>query len=413
MNKRNRNATEEELQDFINSGTSKNTVASRNQWGNTFLEHLKGRGKTISQMAVHEELKNELIRFYYSVKKLNGESYSIGSLRTSIGPLSAYLSDNIPGLERRISIHNDENMYAVRQMIEAVFKEGAKEGRDDAKNKSVLTNEQESLLYNHFKIDNPVGLLNRVLYIISKFGFLRGQGCHNFLLEWVKELPMNGSHQRSFEFTLPVEKNNQRGLSKSSSAKFSIPYECVEENNTFAFYLSKRPSSFNCPYLFLKPATDKVPNVSVEYPMGFWYNNQPATKNQTTKFIQKAVEDLKMQPGNGSGLTGHSIKATAITQLARAGVQDSEIMKSSRHKSSASLQHYKHNDETATVNALLIRPATSSSVTSTNVSSIAPLPLNPAHNISNQPFKRPAIRKPLARYPVNKPFKIPTFIKPK
>ena len=129
MNKRGRNATEEELQDFINSGTSKNTVASRNQWGNTFLEHLKGRGKTISQMAVHEELKNELIRFYYSVKKLNGESYSIGSLRTSIGPLSAYLSNNIPGLERRISIHNDENMFAVRQMIEAVFKEGAKEGR--------------------------------------------------------------------------------------------------------------------------------------------------------------------------------------------------------------------------------------------------------------------------------------------
>jgi hypothetical protein len=87
----------------------------------------------------------------------------------------------------------------------------------------------------------------------------------------------------------------------------------------------------NCSYLFLKPATDKVPNISVEYPMGFWYNNQPATKNQTTKFIQKAVEDLKMQPGNGSGLTGHSIKATAITQLARTGVQDSEIMKSSRH----------------------------------------------------------------------------------
>jgi hypothetical protein len=39
--------------------------------------------------------------------------------------------------------------------------------------------------------------------------------------------------------------------------------------------------------------------------------------------------------------------------------------------------------------------------------------LNPAYNISKQPFKRPAIRKPLARYPVNKPFKIPNFIRPK
>jgi hypothetical protein len=118
-------------------------------------------------------------RFSNCIKQDTGNSYQISSLRTSVGPLSAYLSENIPGLNgRRISIHNDDAFFKVRRMLDAVFKDGAKKGLDIGENKSVFSIEQERIILDSFDCETPIGLLEKTMFIISKFGALRGQGCN-------------------------------------------------------------------------------------------------------------------------------------------------------------------------------------------------------------------------------------------
>jgi hypothetical protein len=70
MNQRDANAPMEELQAFMDGGIPSNTKLSRKQWGKVFLNHLKERNTTLEAMAVEKNLIEELIRFYFSVKKL-------------------------------------------------------------------------------------------------------------------------------------------------------------------------------------------------------------------------------------------------------------------------------------------------------------------------------------------------------
>ena len=63
-----------------------------------------------------------------------------------------------------------------------------------------------------------------------------------------------------------------------------------------------------------------------------------------TEFIQRAAKKLNLGTGNGSGFTGHSIRASVITHLAADGAQDSNIMGISGHRSIAGLMQYKKNE---------------------------------------------------------------------
>ena len=87
--------------------------------------------------------------------------------------------------------------------------------------------------------------------------------------------------------------------------------------------------------LFLKPASK-----SQALNCNYWYDDRKATNSTVTKFIQRAANEVGLDAGTGSGFTGHSIRATAVTQLAENGVQDSEIMVLTGHRASSSLKSY-------------------------------------------------------------------------
>lgn len=383
------------IQAFIDSGKNSNTEKSREQWGINFKEHLKKRNLTLADISNLPLLDEELTRFYYSLKKKNGSPYEVSSLRTSIGPLSHYLSKNIPGLSGKfLSIYKGAEFSRTRDMLDALFKEGAIEGRDIGKHKTVLTDDQELKIVSSFNINTPTGLLKRICYTVSKYGCFRGQGCVGFPFANVMELPQNEKMERSFQFTLPQEKNNQRGLShRGANRTFSIPYNCKQDNDIIALYLSKRPSHYSCESLFLKPA---LPSQAETH--GYWYEDRPAPKKLITLFMQAAARELEFGKGDGSGITGHSIRATAITQLARHGIQDSSIMKITGHKSSSGLKAYKQNpEEKQHLLSLIQLPRTHSPLVS------LPVNLHPPSSSSTNPAKR--------FKQVNMPFKPPTFIK--
>ena len=67
-----------------------------------------------------------------------------------------------------------------------------------------------------------------------------------------------------------------------------------------------------------------------------WYTGQPLGKNTMSVMIKRISE----KAGLSRSFTNHSVRATCITKLAKAGVPDSVIMATSGHKRAESLLSY-------------------------------------------------------------------------
>ena len=188
-----RNCDDDEaaIQAFIDTGKYRNTEKSRALWGSNFIQHLNKRKLTLAQMNNFTLMDEELTRFYYSMKKKNSTPFEVSSMRTYINwPSLNYISQNIPGLSGKLgSIYNGTEFAKTRGMLDALFKEGAKEGMYVGKHKTVLTDEQEHQIVSSFDINTPIGLLKRVCYTVSQYGCFRGQGCLGFPVANVTELP--------------------------------------------------------------------------------------------------------------------------------------------------------------------------------------------------------------------------------
>ena len=74
---------------------------------------------------------------------------------------------------------------------------------DIGENKSVFSIEQERIILDSFDCETPIGLLEKTMFIISKFGALRGQGCNGFQLSWIKELVLE-EQQECVSFLIRV-----------------------------------------------------------------------------------------------------------------------------------------------------------------------------------------------------------------
>ena len=201
--------------------------------------------------------------------------------------------------------------------------------------------------------------------------------------------------RKSINIHIPFDKNHQTGLTKCAEARNNIiPYEAEDDINVVLLYLSKRPSPCDTADLFLKPS-ENIQQVK----FGFWFLDRPASKEAVTTFVQQAVKKIGLSPNEGSGFTGHSIRATQITKLARKGVQDSDLMIYSGHKSAASLKAYKRNPEKKVeimqlLNSPKLIPKRKIPEIVVNLS--ANLPFKPPKMVNlsaNLPFKPPKMRK--------------------
>jgi hypothetical protein len=117
--------------------------------------------------------------------------------------------------------------------------------------------------------------------------------------------------------------------------------------------------------------------------------------------------------GNGSGYTGHSIRASVITHLAANGAQDSDIMDISGHRSIAGLMQYKKNEtqKIASLAKLKLPSAPISNVSKNVVPVLKVLQPSAFKNIENPAFKQASFNTFPHKKPLNPPFKPPTFRK--
>ena len=281
------------------------------------------------------ELDQHLRQFYAEARNKDGGNYGRATLLSLRNGIERYL--NTPPNNRGISLVKDPQFVLSNQMLDAKIKQLKKDGMQNTTHKPAIELEDLEKLKNSeiLSLTHPLSLLRNVWFHISLFWCRRGFEGQRSLKKssFVFNEDAKGDHFVSMVHD-EATKNHQGGLSDVESfEKNARMYKTSSKTDGYTaldFFLSKLNPE--CEALFQFPRRNWKPSDNV------WYENRPLGVNK----LSAMMKDISSAAGLSRIHTNHSVRATAITLWANAGLTNREIMAISGHRSESSLQSY-HN----------------------------------------------------------------------
>ena len=285
-------------------------------------------------MAV-EELDRNLRQFYAEARNKEGENYSRATLLSLRNGIERYLNTPPHGLGIRFT--HDPRFVLSNQMLDAKIKQLKQEGMQNTKHKPAIEKEDLAKLKTSevFSLTKLLSLLRNVWFHVSLFWCRRG-------LEGQRNLKKTSFAFERDATVCPfvtmthdeTTKNHPGGISEVESfEKNGRMYKttCTTDGySALEVFLTKLNPQ--CDALFQYPKKNWRPSDKV------WYENRPLGKNKSSSLMK----EISAEAGLSRTYTNHSVRATAITLWANAGLTYREIMAISGHRNEASLRSY-HN----------------------------------------------------------------------
>ena len=281
------------------------------------------------------ELDLRLRQFYAEARNQDGGNYSRATLLALRNGIERYL--NSPPNNRGISLARDLQFVLSNKMLDAKIKQLKKDGMQNTTHKPAIELEDLEKLKNSdiLSLTHPLSLLRNAWFHISLFWCRRGfegqrslKKCSFVFSEDAKgDCFVSMAHDEA-------TKNHQGGISDVESfEKNARMYKTSGKTDGYTaldFFLSKLNPE--CAALFQYPKRNWKPSDKV------WYENRPFGVNK----LSTMMKDISSAAGLSRIYTNHSVRATAITLWANAGLTNREIMAISGHRNESSLQNY-HN----------------------------------------------------------------------
>lgn len=222
-------------------------------------------------------------------------------------------------------------------MLDAKIKQLKKDGMQNTTHKPAIELEDLDKLKNSdiLSLTHPLSLLRNAWFHISLFWCRRGFEGQRSLKKssFVFSADAKGDRFVSMAHD-EATKNHQGGVSDVESfeknARMYKTNSKIDGYTALDFFLSKLNPE--CESLFQYPKRNWKPCDNV------WYENRPLGVNK----LSTMMKDISSAAGLSRIYTNHSVRATAITLWANAGLTNREIMAISGHRNESSLQNY-HN----------------------------------------------------------------------
>ena len=222
-------------------------------------------------------------------------------------------------------------------MLDAKIKQLKQDGMQNTTHKPAIEKEDLPKLKGSevFSLTKPLSLLRNVWFHVSLFWCRRGfEGQRNLKkTSFAFERDATGSPFMTMMHD-ETTTNHPGGISEAESFekngrmyKTSSPTDGYSALEVFLTKLNPE-----CDAWFQYPKRNWRPCDQV------WYENRPVGKNKLALFMKETSKEA----GLTRGYTNHSVRATAITLWANAGLTDREIMAISGPRSEASWRSY-HN----------------------------------------------------------------------
>ncbi|KAJ3655754.1 hypothetical protein Zmor_014869 [Zophobas morio] len=185
--------------------------------------------------------------------------------------------------------------------------------------------------------DTPAGLQKK-FYQISAYELAwRGGEAANCLLHYFKiEKNNKGEETGRIECNSVFSKTTQGVAKPLANSKWLIANKDdlnICPVRLFKKLSSKRTTNITTERFFL------TPNPQWQNDNSPWYKNCPVGKNEIGKWTKLAAEKIGLDVCN-INITNHSNRATAVSHLAKSGLDEQQIIKITGHASTSSLAPY-------------------------------------------------------------------------
>ena len=316
-------------------GTSKSREDHKQQYSLKFKDFI--RNEILEDPAIEtmseEKLAYYLRRFYWSLRKKDGEPYKPSSLICIRAGISNYLNE--APVSRNIDILHGEKFQSANNMLKSMVGFWLKNGKEEIKHYDAIEMKDESLLYAYFDRSDPVKLQDEAWYIlICHFGNRGREGMRDLTFE---SLESNADSNNCRYWVLKGPKKDKTTKPSLSRKHFTstkqgriyeddqctaCPFRCIE------MYLEKIKDC-ESKALFPKPCTN--------FKNGKWYQSKQVLGKT---LLGNMMVRISKVAGLSKIYTNHCIRSTYVTALKDAGFKNDEICAITGHKDERSIARY-------------------------------------------------------------------------
>ena len=276
-----------------------------------------------------QELGDILKKFYANIRKKTGELYTPSALVCIRAAIHRTVTS--PPCSRSINILQGSDFIAANLIVTAKCKVYTARGNPKPKHKKHITDADMEKLGEYFEDYNlsPRKLVEFVWFGICYYFGRRGREGHRELKAASHELKIDEEgHEYLTEGKTLLTKNHQGGP-RAADNDYSDPRVYDKTFlEAYKLYMEKRCSEQQA--FFQTPNPDWSPTDKV------WFKNEPMGKNKLASIMGDLSKNAKLS----SIYTPHSVRASMISILFKAGVQPKQICELTKHKNEKSLNVY-------------------------------------------------------------------------
>lgn len=322
----------------INTEKAKKTV-----W-NQFTTFCTEREYTLSAETSEAQLANIMKDYAYNMKKMDGEDYKEGTIKTMWNQTAKLLQEKyLNDFDIKINPFSDAAFKTARGARDA--KRKALQSIPEKRRASAAALEEKDwdAMTTVWDEETPDGLQKKLFMIISvELAWRGGEGSMASIHHFKAEQRNDGETTGRIEYNPIFSKTTQGGDKKLSDSKWlvenrEIPDKCPVR--LFQKLREKRDANIKSDRLFLtqNPFWNKVPGAR-------WYKDSPVGQNTISKWVKESAQKAGLDLGNKK-ITNHSSRATAVSNLAKSGLGEQQIIKITGHANSNSIKPYLQLDQ--------------------------------------------------------------------
>lgn len=325
----------------IENAVPKNTKKSQDFIWNQFMEFCAQRNYKLEEKTPICEIAKILKDWAFNMKQKNGQDYKESTIKTIWnGTAKLVMTEYFQKYKIKIDPFQDVAFKEARDARNA--KRKMLQG-DETKRKVSAT----ALKYPEFQKlvqfcheDTPDGLQKKFFFVLSyELAWRGGEGCRAMLHFFKEEVNNLGQKTGRIEYNPVFAKTTQGGSKPCASSKWLVrnkknPNICPVR--LFTILKSKREGIEN-DRLFL--------TVNPSWKHGKkWFKNLPVGVNEMSKWTMHQAKQVGLDVSKKK-FSNHSLRATAVSNLAKSGVAEQELIKITGHGSSKSIASYLQMDQ--------------------------------------------------------------------
>lgn len=328
------------IEENVKNSVPKNTVNNKKYVWRQFMLFCEERKYVFNEETQTAKLADILQDWAFNMKKQNGENYKDYTVKTMWNLTAKMLQEKYYN-EYHIKFNPFSDIeFKLARDAKSAKRKQLQSNPEKRKSSSVF------LKYNEFKkiVDScnentPNGLQKKLFFVLSyELAWRGGEGARCQVNYFKMESDKSGNKTGRIEYNPVFTKTTQGGDKPCATSKWLIS----NKTNTdicpirlFKKFMQKREDIKN-DRLFLTPN----PN----WNKGNWFKNTPVGRNVLGQWTSHQAEKTGINTATVK-ITNHSLRATAVSKLAKQGVGEQQLIKITGHSNTKSISSYLQMDE--------------------------------------------------------------------